>query len=77
MYDVNLLTVNSSHVFNSSTTSPKKIAVQGCMYYGVMASAHGPEAHSGRQTPLGQIHYVAQIRLGLLGFDYVGAKYPL
>jgi hypothetical protein len=43
----------------------------------VMASDHGPEAHSGRRTPLGQVHYVAQIRLGLLGFDCLGAKSPL
>jgi hypothetical protein len=27
--------------------------------------------------PLGQIHYLAQIRLGLLGFDCLGAKSPL
>jgi hypothetical protein len=27
--------------------------------------------------PLGQIHYLAQIRLGLLGFDCLGAKSSL
>jgi hypothetical protein len=26
--------------------------------------------------PLGQVHYLAQIRLGL-GFDFLGAKSPL
>jgi hypothetical protein len=42
----------------------------------VMASNYRPEAHSGRHTPLGQIHYLVQIRLGL-GFDYLVAKSPL
>jgi hypothetical protein len=41
-----------------------------------MASDHGPEAHSGRRSPLGQIHYLAQIRLGL-ELDCLGAKSPL
>jgi hypothetical protein len=41
-----------------------------------MASDHGPDAHLGRRSPLGKIHYLTQTKLSLR-FACLGVKSPL